>query len=125
MTPEEWDGAIAERLLRDAEAVAGELMQSLDEVADGFDSESFEASVTGDDHRLLRLAEDAVASAAGFFEQTLTDRQAESWSWRQAVSWSDESRVAMRVPGNVPGPDRTVTIRKDDDSLARRGRERI
>jgi hypothetical protein len=38
MTPEEWDGEIAEQLLRDAEAVAGELMQSLDEVAASFDS---------------------------------------------------------------------------------------
>ena len=64
MTPEEWDGEIAEQLLRDAEAVAGELMQTLDEVADGFDSESFEASVTGDDRRLLRLAEDARMSAS-------------------------------------------------------------
>lgn len=64
MTPEEWDGEIAEQLLRDAEAVVSELMQILDEVADGFDSESFEASVTGDDHRLLRLAEDARTSAS-------------------------------------------------------------
>ena len=64
MTPEEWDGEIAEQLLRDAEAVAGELMQSLDEVADTFDSESFEASVTGDGARLLRLAEDARTSAS-------------------------------------------------------------
>ncbi len=63
MTPEEWDGEIAEQLLRDAEAVAGELMQSLDEEAGRFSSESFEARVTNDDARLVRLAEDAKTSA--------------------------------------------------------------
>lgn len=62
---------------------------------------------------------------AGFFQGTIDDRLAESWSWRQNVSWSEEARAAMRVPGNVPGPDRTVTIRKDDESLARRGREKL
>jgi hypothetical protein len=86
MTPEEWDGEIAEQLLRDAEAVEQE---------------------------------------AGFFQQTIDDRLAESWSWRQAMNWSDESRAAMRVPDNVTGPDRTVTIRKDDESLARRGAEKL
>ncbi len=68
---------------------------------------------------------DAVEKEAGFFQGTIDDRLAESWSWRQAVSWSDESRTAMRVPGNVPGPDRTVSIRKDPEKLAERGAEEL
>jgi hypothetical protein len=85
MTPEEWDGEIAEQLLRDAEAVEKE---------------------------------------AGFFQGTIDVRLAESWSWRQNVSWSEEARDALRKAGSTPGEDRTVTIKKDPESLAKRGRER-
>ncbi len=64
----------AERLLRDAEAVLYELLPNLDEEKDRFASASFEAAVTNDDRRLLRLAEDAKGSAlvgrhvAGLYE---------------------------------------------------------
>ena len=64
MIPEEsFDVDEAESLLRDAEAVLYELLPNLDEEAGRFSSESFEATVTNDDGRLLRLAEDARDSA--------------------------------------------------------------
>lgn len=55
---EPWDLDAAETLLRDAEAVVGELLPSLDETSASFSSESFEATVTGDNRRLLQLAEE-------------------------------------------------------------------
>ncbi len=66
---------------------------------------------------------DAVEKEAGFFQGTIDDRLAESWSWRQNVSWSEEARDALRKAGSTPGEDRTVTIKKDPEKLARRGRE--
>jgi hypothetical protein len=132
MTPEEWDGEIAEQLLRDAEAVAGELKAlspqqgDRDEVVMLHQCGNVNRVASAPLVELKRIASevsDAATSAAGHFEQVLTDRQGESWSWRQAASWSDESRAAMRVPGNVPGEDRTRTIKADPERLARRGRE--
>ncbi len=75
--------------------------------------------------RIAKEITDAVEKEAGFFQGTIDDRLAESWSWRQNVSWSEEARDALRKAGSTPGEDRTVTIRKDDESLARRGRERL
>jgi hypothetical protein len=60
---EPFDVDQAERLLREAEAVLAEFTPTLDEVADRFTSERFEARVTGDDARLVRLAEDARTAA--------------------------------------------------------------
>ncbi len=60
---EPFDIDAAERLLRDAEAVVSELLPTLDEEAGRFTSASFEARVTNDDARLVRLAEDAKDSA--------------------------------------------------------------
>lgn len=57
--PEPWDLDVAESLWRDAQAVVSELTPTLDEFADGYSSARFEATVTGDDARLLRLAEEA------------------------------------------------------------------
>lgn len=60
---EEWDLDAAEAMLRDAQAVAFELTPTLDESADRFTSAAFEASVTNDGARLVRLVEDAKLSA--------------------------------------------------------------
>lgn len=63
MRPWDFDVDEAERILRDAEAVLYELLPNLDEEKDRFSSDAFEATVTGDDRRLLHLAEDAETSA--------------------------------------------------------------
>jgi chromosome segregation ATPase len=60
---------------------------------------------------------------AGHFEQVLTDRQGESWSWRNDLSWTDEARERLRRSGNIPGEDRTRTVRADPARLERRGSE--
>ncbi len=68
---------------------------------------------------------DAVEKEAGFFQGTIDERLAESWTWKQNVSWSEESRAALRKAGSTPGEDRTRTIKADPESLARRGREKL
>lgn len=75
--------------------------------------------------RLAKEITDAVEQEAGFFQQTIDDRLAESWSWRQNVSWSEEARDALRRAGSVPGEDRTVTIEKDPERLSKRGAEQL
>lgn len=75
--------------------------------------------------RLAKEIQDAATAEAGHFEQVIEDRRGESWSWRQNISWSEEARYALRKAGSVPGEDRTVTIKKDPDSLAGRGAEKL
>ena len=60
---ERWDPAEIERSWRDALAILGEYVPSVDEVAETFQSEVFVANVTGDDDRLEALAADAIDAA--------------------------------------------------------------
>lgn len=63
MTPEAWDPIEIEREWSDALALLGELVPTVDEVAESFQSEVFVANVTGDDDRLEALAADAIDAA--------------------------------------------------------------
>lgn len=69
---------------------------------------------------LRRLGSEVSVAAtreASHFEQVLEDRRGESWAWRQGVNWSEESREKLRRSGNLPGEDRTRTIKADPARL--------
>ncbi len=85
MTPEAWNPIEIESAWLDALAILGEYVPGVDEVAESFHSDRFEASITGDDARLIRLAEEArdvalqgreIAFAFEHFAYAVQDRDA-------------------------------------------------
>ncbi len=73
--------------------------------------------------RLGREISDLAEKEAGYFERILEERRAQSWGWQASMDWTPEARERLRQTPNLPGEDRTVTIRQDPDSLARKGRD--
>lgn len=71
--------------------------------------------------RLFREISDAVEKETGYFERIIQERRSESWAWQSSIDWSPEGRERLRNIPNLPGEDRTVTIRQDGESLARKG----